>query len=115
MRFSLQIPIILFTAAQRTRVCSPPFARMLVSVRAYGGEQSINQTKRISGFRTSALPMEGLERGRRVFPRGLAQGVDDERGYYDHDASDDKHSIPHGFTAHGNLSGRDETQYEGQQ
>ena len=54
---------ILFTAAQRTRVCSPPFARMLGSVRAYGGEQSINQTKRKSGFRTSALPMEGFERG----------------------------------------------------
>ena len=36
---------ILFTAAQRTRAWSPPFARMLGSMCAYDGEQSIKSDK----------------------------------------------------------------------
>ena len=88
---------------------------MLGSIRTYGGEQSITQTKRKSGLLTLDLPMERLECSRGVFPRGLAQGVDDERDDYHHYASDDEHGIPHRLAAHGNLSGRDKAEDEGKQ
>ena len=59
--------------------------------------------------------MKGFKVGRSILPRRLTQGIDDKWDNDHHDAPDDKHGIPHRLAAHGNLTGRDEAEDEGQE
>ena len=77
------------------------------------GQQTHQPSSLIPQPSTLILPMERLEIGVSIFPRGVAHSIDDEWSSYHHHTSDDEHGIPHGLAAHGNLTGRNETEDKG--